>query len=70
MSGSEQAKAKENAAAIMRAKQLAGKSPPLTPISFSTPCVVVLSRRVCMHLWAVLISRAAEAKKAEAGAGK
>lgn len=67
MSGSEQAKAKENAAAIMRAKQLAGKSPLLLYLFVNSLCRGAFAQS--LHLWAVLISRAAEAKKAET-AGK
>ena len=70
MSGSEQQKAKENAAAIMRAKQLAGTS---LQFHFTPACPI---SRLCERiyesrdLWVVLISRAAEAKKAEGAAKK
>jgi len=70
MSGTEQAKTKENVAAIMRAKQLAGtfvffSFPPLF-CAKSVPAVLAVNVAcVSCVLWAVLISRAAEAKKAE-----
>jgi hypothetical protein len=45
MTGSEQAKAKEDAAAIMRAKQVAGTSP------FSFLCFLVKSAGAPSALW-------------------
>jgi hypothetical protein len=67
MTGSEQAKAKEDAAAIMRAKQVAGMFL-LFPFS-RFPRFLVKSAGAPSALWkrAMLISRAAEQKKLAEG---